>query len=121
LIPENFAVMLLDALCEEIFGHVIRRPSHNFGPTMYSLLFFVRLFTLDIRHSVVNSNAVLASRICSSSIDGTTGARRRLQSSDVLVDDVEGFAENFILSRKCGSSAQPGNGRAYATQARHRG
>jgi hypothetical protein len=61
-------VVFFDALGEEVFGHVVGRPSFNLGARMHGFFFLIRLFSLDIRHSVVNSNTILAARVCGDSI-----------------------------------------------------
>jgi hypothetical protein len=81
-------MVLLDTNSKEILRHVVRRPVQYFTTAVYPFLFFICLLTLDVRHAVVDTRAVLASGVVSTFPAQTVVPMRSMQIGNVLVDDI---------------------------------
>lgn len=92
-------MLLFYTSSEKVLGNLVWIPCLNLGTGMSTILLFVSLFALDVRHAVVQVGAVFAARVSSRRRQGAVEGRGP-HVGNVFVNNVESFVQHVaVLAR----------------------
>lgn len=97
LVAEDLAVLLLDTHGKKVLGNIVGAPCLDFAASVQTILLFISLLALDVRHAVVQVGTVLAARVRGGVKVRAVTTGWRPQIGNVFVNDVERFVKNLAV------------------------